>query len=114
MWDVISYTEKKVEPKWLHHGAFWKTAPPLCKVVLKRYLNGGHPLDMKTAPPWSRFGSTFFYQCNLDSNAQLWKSLVEILAGSLHYEGPEINMVNNVKLFSFHKKSEQHSTMNKV
>ena len=39
-------TEKKVESK----------------VVLKRYLNGGHPVDMKMAPPWSRFGSTFFFQ----------------------------------------------------
>ena len=32
--------------------------------VLKWYLNGGHPVDMKTAPPWSRFGSTFFFQCS--------------------------------------------------
>ncbi len=35
---------------------------PLCKVVLKRYLNGGLPVDMKTAIPWVRFGSTFFFQ----------------------------------------------------
>ncbi len=105
MWDVISYTEKK----WIQR----KTAPSLCKVVLKWYLNGGHHVDMKTAPPWSRFGSTFFFQCNLDSNAQLWKSL-EILAGGLHYKGLRINMGNDMKINSFHKKPKQYSTKNKV
>ena len=39
---------------------------PFSKVVLKQYLNmlkGGHPVDMKMAPLWSHFGSTFFFQC---------------------------------------------------
>ncbi len=35
---------------------------PFFYLILKRYLNGGHPVDMKTAPPWSHFGSTFFFQ----------------------------------------------------
>ncbi len=30
----------------------------------KRYLNGGHLVDMKMAPLWSHLGSTFFFQCN--------------------------------------------------
>ncbi len=54
-WDWV-YTEKKVEPKRLH---LLKVEP----FFLKRYLNGGHPVDMKTAPPRTRFGSTFFLQC---------------------------------------------------
>ncbi len=31
--------------------------------LLKWYLKGGHPIDMKMAPLWSHFGSTFFFQC---------------------------------------------------
>ena len=42
---------------------FEKKTVPLTKVVLKRYLNGGHHVDMKTSPPWSHFGSTFIFQC---------------------------------------------------
>ncbi len=32
--------------------------------VLKWYLNGGHPVDMRMVPLWSHFGSTFSFQCN--------------------------------------------------
>ena len=72
-YDSKTALMKKVEPKWLHFLKvepffpliimFEKKTVPLCKVVLKRYLNGGHPVDMKMAPPWSRFGSTFSFKC---------------------------------------------------
>ncbi len=36
---------------------------PLCKVALKQYLKGGHPMYMKMAPLWIHFDSVFFFQC---------------------------------------------------
>ena len=44
----------EVELKWLLLGE-WSH-----NVVLKRYLKGGHPVDLKMAPLWSHFGSIFF------------------------------------------------------
>ena len=41
-----------------HFSALKKImAPPR-----SRFGKWGHPVDMKTAPPWSRNGSTFFFQ----------------------------------------------------
>ncbi len=67
---VLSYflrTSPTLKKKWSQNGStlelFWKTAP-LFKSGAVFYLNGGHPVDMKTAPPWSHFGSTFFFQCS--------------------------------------------------
>ncbi len=65
-----------MEPKWLHSGTIWKNSFTLLKwshfflnshVCTKtvRKINGGHPVDMKMAPPWSHFSSTFFFQCGL-------------------------------------------------
>ena len=71
--SVSSITLKKSGAK-IENGStlelFQKTAPLfksslIIMFVLKRYLNGGHPVDMKRAPPWSRFGSTFFFQCTV-------------------------------------------------
>ena len=67
---MINYTEKrsgaKMAPPWSCFGKrlhFLKVEPFLSLIImLKRYLNGGHPVDMKTAPSWSHFGSTFFFQ----------------------------------------------------
>ena len=52
---------EEVELKWLlsHNQPFliflffWQKTVPLCKVVQKRYLIGGHPVDMKMAPLFS-------------------------------------------------------------
>ncbi len=71
-----------LKKKWSQNGStlepFWKT------VVLKRYLNGGHPVDMKTAPP--------FFQWRVLSN----------LAGRAGYATFPSNLVveiANVKLY---------------
>ncbi len=44
-------TLKKVDPKWLLSGTFWKSGSTFVKTV------------PKTAPLWSHFHSTFFFQC---------------------------------------------------
>ncbi len=57
-------------PQWNHleKQFHFVKVEPLCKVVLKQYLNGGHPVDMKTAPLWSQFSSTFFFQFSFSEN----------------------------------------------
>ncbi len=43
----------------------------LCKVVLKRYLNGGHPVDMKMAPLFSFSALVFTQSLLLDLTMNL-------------------------------------------
>ncbi len=49
-------------------------------------------VDMKTAPPWSHFGSTFFFQCRYYLDRNIWRSwAVKVLFWALymwHYGWP--------------------------
>ncbi len=53
---------EEVELKWLLLRRWSHNQPFFSKVVLKHYLKGGHPMDMKMAPLWSHFDSTLFFQ----------------------------------------------------
>ena len=75
---------KKVEQKWLHSRTFWKNGTKWShffllsmfektKTVLHtqiRFTKCPIPLycDIKMAPLWSHFGSTFFFQCEKRSS----------------------------------------------
>ena len=55
-WKWYHFSKSGLELKWLllrkcshNHPFFGKKTVPLCKVVLKLYLKGGHPVDMKMA-----------------------------------------------------------------
>ncbi len=44
-----------------------------CKEVLKQWIEGGHPVDMRMAPLCSHFGSTYFLSVDVRwSSPRLW------------------------------------------
>ncbi len=66
LWSRFGST---LERFWLHCGAvfnlFFVENGTTLQSGIKTVPNGGHPVDMKTAPPWSHFGYTFFFQCTI-------------------------------------------------